>query len=442
MLRRLTWILPAALFALAGAAKLIAPTGAPPANWATTHYPLMQRALGLVELAVAAGLLVPRSRSVARVAACVLLVLLSVFVAVHADDSYFVSQCGCFGALRFARTWPIDDFAVILIRNALLCGLVAAVRPRIALVLAPLVALATLFVAQTTVRIHVTRLVGAIAEGRRRSRLPGWTLPKFDLVDAVGRMTTTRALLPGDHVVFFTVTCPHCRRLAPAWEAFHQELGTRGARLVLIAAERGDVAGFKRTAGCASVPHFLLRNPLDSYRLGIGDVPQLLVLDERARVRFHGAQLTGGTFSLSADSSGIANRAWSLVAVEAFGPGVRLEAPPEWDGGIGLAEARDAAGGRLRLGIVRASGLPAHVLEFACGVDADGILKRIVPLTVSGYARVVDPSASFLRPLEGLSLEQAVQEAERRKDEATMKAPLWASARVMLRRLSQALSTP
>ena len=436
-MKHVTWIVPAALLAFAGAAKIIAPTGVVPRGFEELDYALVQRALGGIELAVAAALAWPRTRGPARVACVVLLASFSLFVAWHAHDRYFVANCGCFGAAGVARQWPIEDYGLILLRNALLCGLVVAVRPRVAVFVAPVLALGTLFLAETRVRMETGRLVDAIAQGRRRARLPGWKLPPLDLLDEHGRRTSVAAAFqPRDHLVFFAVDCPHCHRMGAAWAAFADEIATRGARVVLVATQPGgDVAAFKRSAGCAALPHVVMRDPKESYAIGIGDVPQLVVLGDDLRVAYHAGQLAGDTFSGAVRTAGVGDAAWKLVAAALFGDDATLDAAPRWKDGIGIA---DVGEGR-RLVVVRAAAVPSHVLELAIGLDASRRVLGVVVLTAAGYSRVVDPDASFVQEVAGLALEDAVKKASDLARRPAMNAALWRSVELMLRDLAQFL---
>src|SRR5262245_29281871 len=122
------WLLPAAALAVSGVAKIADPEGAVPQSLArvtgVVPYALLLRALGVFELVVAGHLAVPRTRRAGALAAAGLFAAFSWLAASNAADHEFLANCGCFGGLSAgAAIGPIRGLGFILLRNAMLCGL-------------------------------------------------------------------------------------------------------------------------------------------------------------------------------------------------------------------------------------------------------------------------------------------------------------------------------
>ena len=181
---RLSWLLPASLFAVSGLAKAVDPVGAAPASiaWLTARlpYPVLLRSLGLLELGVAALALAPRTRRWSGVLLLFLLSAFSVLAALNAQDAEFLRNCGCFGGLKPpSASWAIDGASFLLVRNALLCGLVVLAfklrmpgeRRRAGTVVlgaglaASLLLLGTLYLAERTRRLDDLRMLNASLAG-------------------------------------------------------------------------------------------------------------------------------------------------------------------------------------------------------------------------------------------------------------------------------------
>ena len=124
------WLLPAAVLAVSGVAKIVDPDGAVPRSLARVTdflpYSLLLRALGVFELVVAGHLAVPRTRRAGALAAAGLFGAFSWLAASNAADSEFLANCGCFGGLApGAAIGPFRGLGAILLRNAALFGLLA-----------------------------------------------------------------------------------------------------------------------------------------------------------------------------------------------------------------------------------------------------------------------------------------------------------------------------
>jgi thiol-disulfide isomerase/thioredoxin len=391
------WLVPAAVLALSGVAKLVDPTGAVPRSLLRVTeflpYSLVLRALGLFELVVAGHLVFPRTRRAGAFAA------LGLFAA--------FSWLGAAGA------------ALVFFAN----GFVGARR-----------------LAEEDARVRQV-LRGA------RQLLPGLPLPEIALAAPDGTPTTSRAeLKEGDHVLFFSPACPHCRAMAPSLAAFSREAALRGGRLVLLAVTApADVAEFKRTFSCEDVPHFAVPERLDPFRWGVDSVPMLVVLGEKGRLRYHQALPGSATFaeSLAAIDTrvgGLAGDAWRRIADRLVGEGSRV-GPSRHAGSFEIAEATTAAGESVRLCVATVRGNPAYTMQLALCVDASGALRGgVVPLTLAGYASAVDPSGAFLTAFDGRTLADAAREAERRAGEPSMQAPLFESAGMIFAALADELA--
>lgn len=97
-----------------------------------------------------------------------------------------------------------------------------------------------------------------------------------------------------------------------------------------------------------------------------------------------------------------------------------------------MAEARRQDGEPIRVYVGVVHGSPQHTIELAVAVDGRGTILRVLPLTVSGYAHVVDPEARLFAPLAGSSLSEAAKAADQRAEQATLEAPVWQSTSLLL----------
>jgi thiol-disulfide isomerase/thioredoxin len=445
------WLVPAAVLALSGVAKLVDPAGAVPRSLLRVTeflpYSLVLRALGVFELVVAGHLVFPRTRRAGAFAALGLFAAFSWLAASNAADHELLANCGCFGGLAEGAAFgPFRGLGAILLRNALLCGLLAAFlhgtarerRPwwrslAVGAAGAALVFFANGFVGARRLAEEDARVMQVLRGARQL--LPGLPLPEIALAAPDGTPTTSRAeLKEGDHVLFFSPACPHCRAMAPSLAAFSREAALRGGRLVLLAVTApADVAEFKRTFSCEDVPHFAVPERLDPFRWGVDSVPMLVVLGEKGRLRYHQALPGSATFaeSLAAIDTrvgGFAGDAWRRIADRLVGEGSRV-GPSRHAGSFEVAEATTAAGESVRLCVATVRGNPAYTMQLALCVDASGALRGgVVPLTLAGYASAVDPSGTFLTAFDGRTLADAACEAERRAGEPSMQAPLFESA--------------
>lgn len=457
------WLLPAAVLAVSGVAKLVDPDGAVPRSLARVTdflpYSLLLRALGVFELVVAGHLVVPRTRRAGALAAAGLFGAFSWLAASNAADGEFLANCGCFGGLApDAAVGPLRGLGAILLRNAVLFGLLAAFLHGSRREWAQVTRSLAVGAVGGALVFFANGLVGAqrlAAEDARvqqilrnaRHLFPGVPLPELALVAPDGTASTSRReLREGDHVLFFAPACTHCRALAPSFAAFSSEVAARGGRLVLLAVSAGgDVAEFKRSFACETVPHFEAPERLDPFRWGVDSVPTLVVVGPSHRLRYHQALPSSATFAESLDVAGtrvdgIAGAAWRKLADRLVGEGSHV-GPSRHAGSFDIAGARTAAGEEVSLCIATVRGNPPYTMQLALGVDRSGALRGgVVPLTLAGYASAVDPAGDFLRAFDGKTLADAAREADRRAGEPSMQAPLHESAAMVFRSLADELA--
>ncbi len=112
------WLVPAAVFALSGLLKIVAPDGTPPRLVLPLTqflaYPWWLRLLGAGEVLLAAAVAWPRTRRPALATTAITLVTFSLFVGWNAADLAFVGNCGCFGGLGTGSRY----YGWLVLRNA------------------------------------------------------------------------------------------------------------------------------------------------------------------------------------------------------------------------------------------------------------------------------------------------------------------------------------
>lgn len=460
ILETAAWLVPALVLAFSGVAKLVSPHGAVPSTLARftafVPYSVLLRLLGAFELLVTGHIVVPGTRRRGAIAAFGLLSAFALLIAANAYDQDFLSNCGCFGGLEVASGFgPLSGAGAMLVRNALLCGLLAvslfagsAVRARtswgVGLGAAALVFFATGYLAELRLGQH-DRATNAVLEDARERAMFRLPPPPIRLVAANGDTTTSdRALRAGDHVIFFSPGCPHCRDQAPAWAPFARAVEAHGDRLVLFAV--GDSTGvraFKHEFGLDSLASYSVPGPLDPTRWAIDAIPRMVVIGPGGRLAYHeqqrmGAGLMGSVAFAGSRVGGLEADAWNRVAVALTGPGTVLETT-ETRGDLRIAHGRTRRGEPVVICAGQVFGAPTQTIELAIGLDARRRIIGIVPLSLTGYAHVVDPDGRSLESLAGLDLDEAVKEAQRRAGETTMEAPMWSPVGVLLGAMADAL---
>lgn len=457
------WLLPAAALAVSGVAKLVDPEGAAPRSLArltdAVPYELLLRGLGAFELLVAAHLAFPRTRRAGAIAATALFAAFSWLAAMNAADREFLAHCGCFGGLApDAAIGPFRGLGAILLRNALLCGLLVTflhgarrewVRAWTSLAVGAaagaLVFFANAFVGAQRLAAEDAH-VQEVLRGARRM-FPGLPLPDIALVAADGTPTTSRReLRDGDHVLFFSPDCPHCRATAPSLAGFARDVALRGGRLVLFAVSAPDaVAAFEREFSCEEVPHYAVSERLDPFRWAVDSVPTLVVVGPCGRLRYHESLPASATFSDSLAVAetrveGLADATRQRLAERLLGPGAHVGATRR-AGNFEISDVQTAAGDSAKLCVATVRGNPSFTMQLALFVDATGTLRGgVIPLTLAGYAGAVDPAGRFLAAFDGRTLADAAREAERSATESSMQAPLFESAGLVFASLADELA--
>lgn len=439
-----------ALLAASGLAKLLAPDGTMPhllrplADLAP--YPWWQRGLGLAELALAAGIAAPRTRHRALLLAAGLFGAFSLLLGASAADRAFVADCGCFAGLTDGARY----YGWLVLRNAAL--VFAAVlgarsgRPRawtsacLGLVLAVSV---PGVVGEMQLRQAAYRQLDATAMGVRQQGYQGRPLPTMTLTDQAGRaLTTDQAFRPGDVIAFMSRACPHCLALAPALAALDDSLHAGGRRAVLVLVDSGQVSpswlerlGWRDRTALATLDVEAL------HALGVDAVPLLVQLGPDREVQFNQAYPLATSLWKSLDLIArrvpdLATDAWQAMAAALFGDGARLDGKLEVVGGMVSAPVVASDGTSLgHLCIVQDGWRPADVLELAVGLDPEGRLRGVVPLSAGAYARVFTPAVSLADSLAGLTLAEADTLLARHGHRHDLAAPVWRSLRKALGRL-------
>lgn len=418
-------LLPALVLLASGLAKWIAPGGTLPRSLsehvAPATFAAGLQALGVLEVLLAVGLVLPRTRALARYGAFLLLGLLSAFVAWNAGDTAFVRDCGCMGALK--PEGPLFGTHVgLLARNAALAFLVAwsayLDRPRLlrpgaaagaAAVAAGVLLLGTLYVAERSQVDGLQERLAWHVGGRMNAERLGWGLPDVGVRDARGRAQGLLDVLqPYDTLVFFSTTCPHCERAAPRWSAEAAELARQGRRLLLVVVSEagGSASEWLARHGAGDVPYVVALDPESLATLGVAGVPFRIVVDADGRVVAHEGY--GAPVSLLADLATAApawpdgaDRLWAALAQRAFGDGARLQGAPRPlpRGAEALVESDAGALGRLRvLGCAQPG---ARALETAYALDSAGRVVWADVLAAGPFATRLDEVRQALAALRG-----------------------------------------
>ncbi|MEZ4386243.1 MAG: hypothetical protein R3D98_01445 [Candidatus Krumholzibacteriia bacterium] len=444
------WLVPAAVLAAAGLAKLIAPAGTAPRVLAfltdLAPYPLWLRALGLGELALALCIARPRSRRPSLLAAAGLLGAFALLIAASAADLAFVGDCGCFAGLGTSSRY----YGWLVLRNAALVG-VAVLGARVGRPRAAMLALLALVLA-----VSVPGLVGelqlrraaygqldAMARGARTQGYQGQPLPELALTDADGRaLDSGQAFRPGDVVAFVARACPHCLALGPALAALDDSLRGVGRRVVLVLVNEGTVdpdwrrlLAWEDRAALATLDREALVG------LGVTAVPLLVQLGPDREVQFNEAYplptaIWKSLPLIEARAPGTTRAVWHAVVAGIFGPDADLADTLRLQDGVATAPVIAGSGRRLgRLCVVQDGWREADLIEVAVGLDGDGRLAGVVPLSAGAYVRVFAPRLGLVDSLRGLAPAAADSLLARRGRDHDLRAPAWRSLRRALQRL-------
>lgn len=281
------------LIDLAGSRRAMEEFGLPPGPAAVAGL-----ALPLVELAVAAGLLIGPT---ARYAALFGLVLLLAFIAgiVRVTSQGRAPDCHCFGQLHSEPAGPST-----IIRNVLLAALagtvvVAGAGPSVPGGLADLdgaqVALAIVVVVTIVLALATATLWGerrrlsdeleaAIAAGERPGLPRGTEAPEFDLLAVRGPATSLSELVCMERpvvLVFVSTSCPACVQLLPVLARWQRSLAGTVTLATVFAGSHWEVQRLTEQHGLSLVmAEELGQSTLELYRLHITP-SAVLVLDGR-----------------------------------------------------------------------------------------------------------------------------------------------------------------
>lgn len=450
VVRRVSFYAPACVFLVAGAGKLVDPSGVmprsleavssilPPAAWL--------RMLGVVELALAVALVVPRCQKAAAHVGFVLLLAFSALLALNAHDEAFVRDCGCLGALPATGVGAgLGGFTFGALRNASLCFLLAVgaylkepgARPlRDSLshagMIAAVVLLGTLYVGERERGGYARERSRAQEQGLARSLRVGWILPDFELLAPDGRATRSGEVLRADdHLVFFKPSCDYCARTAHLLPPLDERLRAGGGRVVLISVgEADDVAAYVEAHGCAALAHYVATSPFLLQELGLQGVPQVLVLDPERRVLFSEGRGRGSTFAdalivCGTTIAGFEPGAWNQVASRLFGAGCEIAGEMPRQGLVREVAVRGPDDQPRRLSVLQSRRAPAHYVEIALAIQSEDVVVDLMVLATGDHARVVvggPPDVGFLRGRTVAACREAVGQ---RAAGAGLDAPFW-----------------
>jgi hypothetical protein len=467
VLALLARLLPAAWFAVFGVAKLVAPEGTPPRALAglldVAPWSAWLRGMGALELLVGVLLAVPRTRAFGRPVAFTLVAALTALLAMNAEDTAFVSDCGCMGALKPSGRGP-TAVDLLLLRNAVVLFVIAfgayLARPAARLAtaagaagaVAGVVLLAALFASEKVKAADTKDALEAGQQGRDRAGKLGWRLPDLEARDARGaRVTLDGVLLPFDRVLVLSTTCPHCAAAGPGVQALARGLARQGperadpapARVFLLVVEEGGppASEWLPKNGFDGLPYARLDRQRQARRLGLDSVPGWIVLDGERRVVAHDAH--GGMPSLldglaaAGDLAGDLPAAlWTRIARAVAGPEAAVGEPRREPSGGWSADLGTPPGSAGRLFVRSAGKQRAHAVEVAVGVGPDGRILGAVPLALGTHAAFLAPDLrAGLAALRGASLAEALERVRARSQGEAVGAAAWRSVHLALERL-------
>jgi peroxiredoxin len=289
-------LLLAALFALAGAAKLADPKGAARAArdfGAPERLALpLSISLSVLEVTIAGALLATGTARAAAAVAAALLVVLAAAVAL-ARLRGRTPDCHCFGRLHSAPAG-----ASVVVRNAALAGaaLVVASRPStsVGLTAAAIFAGAAAIGGQATLWLLLLRRYGAVL--RRMEALerrpfeedaalaPGDAIPPLTLVTASGDDVQLTDLVEGERpllLVFTDSRCGACTTLYPSiarWQA------DRADALAIAVIGNGDHEELRALADEHGLEQVLLADRAHFSSLGVDGTPSAIVVSSQGRI--------------------------------------------------------------------------------------------------------------------------------------------------------------
>lgn len=456
LLTTASWAIVALVFLVSGIAKVVSPSGTTPLAFAGLgdRYPFFLRGLGALEVLLAMAIVRRRSRVRGLCVAAASLVAFSVFVAWNATDFSFVGNCGCFGGLRVSSGY----YLWLVLRNALAAilataGAAAAARggwrasPTSWRLTGVFVAglLVPVIVGEMRLRAYSYDTIGAMLDAQELDGFQGRRLPAFDLVAADGRLISSVELFrPGDRLVFLSRSCPHCRALGPELSGLSAAQAPNGRRVVLVLIDSAVVPPeWPRSLGCGDLPVYATRDRLAVARLGASSVPRFIALGDDGEVVFNESFPLAPSFWKSLDLvdrrvEGVAAEVWNRIAAGIFGAGAECRRRPEIAGGIGIAVVQRGDVGVGRLVVVHEGARTGDEVEMALGLDPEGRIRGVVPLSAGAYVRTFFPAVAFVDSLRGLSPADAESLTLRHLSASRLEWPVWRALQQGLHRLRDA----
>lgn len=461
LLEVLAWLLPAAYFVVFGVAKLIAPDGTPPraleglvdvAPWG-----VWLRGMGALELGAGVLLALPRTRPLGRPVAFALVAALTALLAMNAEDTAFVADCGCMGALKPPGRGP-TAVDLLLVRNAVVlfviafgaylarAGATVARAAGAAGAVAGVVLLAALFASEKVKGADAKEALQVGSQSRTLAARLGWPIPDLAAKDASGATVGLASVVrPHDRLLVVSTTCPHCKAAAPGVQEVAKRLAAEPepARVLLLVVEEGGPRASEWLAqnGFGGLPYVRLARQRDARRLGLDGVPGWIVLNQERRVAAH--EEHGGAVSLLEDLATVGDLAadlpaglWARIAREVVGAETEVGTPRRDPAGGWSADLGKPPGAAGRLFVRSAGKQRAYTVELAVGVGPDGHLLGAVPLALGSHVSLLVPDLrARLQELRGLTVLEAMARVQGGLKDESAGAPPWRSVYMSLEAL-------
>ncbi len=240
---------------------------------------------GILEIALAIGILTRKLARISSLAALLLMLVYSVVLALSAEDTGFLANCGC--GLRGRSSWW-QELNVLLLRNGIICLLlIPGALPRRSAAYGALLAL--LIVAGTgwwsaTVRHEHAyhALVEAISQ--RKVQRVGWEMPNVLLRRENRSVVHLREMISGTaELLFIAGDCPACDIVLRALTEAPSE--SASAQTIIINT-RPDQSLHKLSSayGLKGIQMFDIVDRYGLHAIGLSGVPHSITIDGNSRV--------------------------------------------------------------------------------------------------------------------------------------------------------------